>query len=218
MTPLRILIADDETVVRQSLAALLRMEDDLEVVGVVANGEELVAQVESKLPDVVLTDLQMPVLDGIGAIRQLKQSQPSVEVCVLTVHDRDELLFEALKAGAKGYLLKDATTEKVIEAVHAVARGETFIPPALVARVVDEFNRISQQRTDMQKLFSELSPREVEVLRLVADGHSNREIGGRLFISEKTVKCHVSNILSKLQVNSRTEAAIIAARSGLTDG
>ena len=217
MPNIRIVIADDETVIRQAMAQLLRMEADLEVVGVGANGEELVRLTGATLPDVVLTDLKMPVMDGLAAIRHIRREHPSVEVCVLTVQDADEYLFEALKAGAKGYLLKDSTPEKVIEAIHAVAQGDTFIPPPQVARVISEFNRISQQRAEIQKLFSELSHREVEVLKLIADGKTNKEIASALFISEKTVKCHVSNILSKLEVNSRTEAAILATQSGLGD-
>ena len=156
-------------------------------------------------------------MDGLTAIRIIKQEYPSVEVCVLTVQDDDVSLFEALKAGARGYLLKDANPQQIAAAVRAVQRGEAVIPPLLAGRVIDEFQRLAEQKEEMRRVFAELSHREVEVLRLIAKGRTNKAIAEELFLSEKTVKNHVSNILRKLEVNSRTEAAILAVQTGIAD-
>jgi len=179
------------------------------------NGEEAIDLVHEHLLDVLLTDLNMPVMDGLTAIRAIKQEYPNVEICVLTVHADDEHLFEALKAGAKGYLLKDATPDEVVEAVRTVAHGGAVLYAPLATRVLAEFQRLTQQKDDLQRLFSQLTRRELECLGLLADGKTNRQIADELFLSLKTVKTHVGNILRKLEVNSRTEAAILAVQSGL---
>lgn len=201
---------------RLAIAQILNGEPDIEVVGTAANGQEAMQLAREHSPDVLLTDLRMPVMDGLSAIQRIKQESPRIEVCVLTVCEDDTSLFEALQWGAKGYLLKNATPEDVAEAVRKVASGESAIPPALAARVLQEFQRLTQQQDELQKLFRELTPREMDILRGLAAGESNKQIGQRLFLSEKTVRNYVSSILLKLEVNTRTEAALIATRSGLT--
>jgi DNA-binding NarL/FixJ family response regulator len=215
MTKIRVAIVDDETVICQAMTRLLDMEEDLEVVGGGKNGEEAIDLVHEHLLDVLLTDLNMPVMDGLTAIRAIKREYPNVEICVLTVHADDEHLFEALKAGAKGYLLKDATPDEVVEAVRTVAHGGAVVYAPLATRLLAEFQRLSQQKDDLQRLFSQLTRREMECLQLLAEGKTNRQIADGLFVSLKTVKTHVGNILRKLEVNSRTEAAILAVQSGL---
>ncbi|PIX46648.1 MAG: DNA-binding response regulator [Armatimonadetes bacterium CG_4_8_14_3_um_filter_66_20] len=215
MAKIRVAIVDDETVIRQAMTQLLDMEEDLEVVGGGKNGEEAIDLVHEHLLDVLLTDLNMPVMDGLTAIRAIKREYPNVEICVLTVHADDEHLFEALKAGAKGYLLKDATPDEVVEAVRTVAHGGAVVCAPLATRLLAEFQRLTQQKDDLQRLFSQLTRRELECLGLLADGKTNRQIADELFLSLKTVKTHVGNILRKLEVNSRTEAAILAVQSGL---
>lgn len=213
---IKVIIAEDEALVRLAIAQILNGEPDIEVVGTAANGQEAMQLAREHSPDVLLTDLRMPVMDGLSAIQRIKQESPRIEVCVLTVCEDDTSLFEALQWGAKGYLLKNATPEDVAEAVRKVASGESAIPPALAARVLQEFQRLTQQQDELQKLFRELTPREMDILRGLAAGESNKQIGQRLFLSEKTVRNYVSSILLKLEVNTRTEAALIATRSGLT--
>lgn len=213
---IKVIIAEDEALVRLAMAQILNTEPDIEVADTAANGQEAVQLTHEHSPDVLLTDLRMPVLDGLSAIQQIKHELPHVEVCVLTVCEDDASLFEALKLGAKGYLLKNATPNEVAAAVRKVAAGESAIPPALAARVLQEFQRLTRQQNELQGLFSELTPREIDILKGIAAGESNKQIGQRLFLNEKTVRNYVSSILLKLQVNTRTEAAIVATRSGLS--
>jgi DNA-binding NarL/FixJ family response regulator len=212
---IRLLIAEDERLTREALARLLDMEEEIEVVGRAPNGRVAVELARQVLPDVLLTDIQMPEMNGIEATRRIKQEMPNIGIVILTIYDDDANVFEAIKAGAQGYVLKDSPPEETVAAVRAVARGEALLPPPIAARVIAEFSRISAQRAVDLKVFSELTDREREVLRLIGNGKRNREIAQELFISEKTVKNHVSNILWKLQVNDRTEAALFAARQGL---
>ena len=216
MTTIRILIVDDQALFREGLRTLLSVQTDLEVVGEAANGEEALHLAENLRPSVVLMDLQMPVLDGVAATRRLHVEQPYCRVIVLTTFDDDEYVFEGLRAGAVGYLLKDAPSEKLVEAIRAAARGESFLQPSVAAKVVAEFARLSDKKKERpQPLVDPLSDRELEILRLIANGASNKEIAASLFIAEGTVKNHVTNILGKLGARDRTQAAIKARELSL---
>ena len=213
MPPIRLLIVDDQALFREGLRTLLSVQPGLEVVGEAGNGEEALSRAAAVRPDVVLMDLQMPVMDGAAATRLLKTRQPAAQVIVLTTFDDDENVFEGLRAGAVGYLLKDTPSPKLVEAIRLAARGESFLEPSVAAKVVSEFARLSPRPADA--LAESLSERELEVLRLAAGGASNREIAAALVIAEGTVKNHLTSILSKLDASDRTEAAVKAKELGL---
>jgi len=216
MTPIRILLVDDQALFRESLNAFLSLQPEFTVVGEAANGEEALRLAGSLKPQVVLMDVRMPVMDGVEATRRLHAAQPGCRVIVLTTFDDDEYVFEALRNGAVGYLLKDTSADKLFEAVRAAARGESFLQPSIAAKVVEEFARLARQAPERpQPLPEALSPRELEILRLVAAGATNREIAARLYITEGTVKNHVTEILGKLGVTDRTQAALKARDLGL---
>jgi DNA-binding NarL/FixJ family response regulator len=216
MNPIKILLVDDQPLFREGLCTLLSVHPDFEVVGEAANGAEAIRLARSLLPLVVLMDLQMPVLDGVAATRRLHEEQPNCRVIVLTTFDDDELVFDGLRAGAVGYLLKDAPSEKLAEAIRVAARGETFLQPSVAAKVVAEFARLSRKtETTANAVIEPLSEREIEILRLIAQGASNREIAGTLFLAEGTVKNHVTSILGKLEARDRTQAALKAKDCGL---
>jgi DNA-binding NarL/FixJ family response regulator len=214
--PITVLLVDDQALFREGLRTLLSVQPDLEIVGEAANGEEALRIAAALRPAVVLMDLQMPVLDGVAATRSLRKLQPECRVIVLTTFDDDEYVFEGLRAGAVGYLLKDAPSEKLVEAIRAAARGESFLQPSVAAKVIAEFKRITDIPYERrQPLIEPLSGRELEILALLANGSSNKEIAVALFISEGTVKNHVTNILGKLAVRDRTQAALKARELGL---
>lgn len=215
--PIRILLVDDQALFREGLSTLLSVYDDLEIIGEVNNGQEAIDFVVQDQPDVILMDLRMPVLDGVAATRQICADFPKSRIIVLTTFDDDEHVFDGLRAGAVGYLLKDVPSEKLVEAIRATAAGQSFLQPSIAAKVVAEFTRISDAPpTDPQAALVEpLSDRELEILELIATGASNKEIARKLYITEGTVKNHVTNILGKLGVRDRTQAAIKAKDMGI---
>jgi len=213
-SPIRILLADDQALFREALALLLEAQPDLTVAGEAADGGAAVRRTIALRPDVVLMDLRMPGEDGVAATRRLREAGSPARVIVLTTFDDDADVFEALRAGAVGYLLKDAPGEQLVAAVRAAARGESFLPPAIAAKVVAEFARISHRRP-LQPLADPLSERELEVLRGLATGATNRELADRLFIAEGTVKNHITAILAKLAVRDRAQAVLKARDLGL---
>ncbi|MFZ0547468.1 MAG: response regulator transcription factor [Candidatus Promineifilaceae bacterium] len=219
---IRILLVDDQALFREGLRTLLSIRSDLEVVGEAENGREAVEMAAKLRPDVILMDLRMPVLNGVAATRQLQVERPESKVIVLTTFDDDEYIFDGLRAGAVGYLLKDVSSDKLVEAIRAAARGESFLEPSIAAKVVAEFNRLSgggrsreTATTERQPLAEPLSERELEILGVLAAGASNREIAQQLYITEGTVKNHVTNILGKLGVRDRMQAALKARELGL---
>jgi DNA-binding NarL/FixJ family response regulator len=216
MNPTRVLLVDDQGLFREGLRTLLSVQPGLEVVGEAANGEEAVQRARTLQPEVVLMDLRMPVLGGVEATRRLRAALPRCQVIVLTTFDDDEEVFDALRAGAAGYLLKDAPSEKLVEAIRAVARGESFLQPSIAAKVVAEFTRLSGARpASLPALLEPLSDREREVVRHLARGMSNKEIATALDLAEGTVKNHMTNILGKLGALDRTQAALKARELGL---
>lgn len=210
----RVLLVDDQTLFRAGLRTLLSTRSELEVVGDAENGQVALERAAATRPDVVLMDLKMPVLDGVAATRKLRVQMPSVRVVALTTFEDDELVFECLRAGAVGYLLKDAPTDKLVEAVLAAARGESVLQPSVASKVLAELTRLGSGVPSGE--LAKLSDRERDVLRLIARGASNKEIASALFIAEGTVKNHVTNILTKLEVDDRTQAALRARELGLT--
>lgn len=215
MSKIRVLIAEDVGTLCSALAELLGREADLEVVKAVLNGRDALIEALALRPDVVLTDLQMPKMDGIELTREVRAQLPDTAVVILTVFDDDDNLFAAIKAGAQGYVLKDADTSRVADAIRAAHEGEGFLSAGLVTRVLREFSRIDTLARRGRELSATLTRREVAVLELLAGGLRNRQIAQRLGLTEKTVRNHMSTILGKLHANDRTEAALIAARHGL---
>ena len=207
-----LLITDDHALVRQGIRAFLELQPDLNVVGEAGSGEEAVRMAAELVPDVVLMDLVMPGIGGVEATRQVKQVSPHSQIIVLTSYHEDEYIFPALRAGALSYVLKDVGPDELADTVRKASRGESVLHPRVASRVVEE---LRGTRRDMPNLFTDLSDRELEVLRLIADGLSNAEIADKLIISEKTVKGHVSNILGKLHMMDRTQAAVFALQQGL---
>ena len=216
-----VLIADDQAIVRQGLAVILGYEPDIAVAGFAVNGEEAVAMAAELKPDVVLMDLKMPTLNGIHATRRIAQQLPGVKVLVLTTYDGDEWLFDALRAGACGYLLKDSDGDAIVAAIRGAVAGEVHLDPHVAGKVLREFNRVAEPAKPKQAsgadepLYETLSERELAVLQELAQGRSNQEIAATLFLAEGTVKNYVSTIMAKLHANDRTQAAVYALKRGL---
>nr|WP_255378059.1 response regulator transcription factor [Quadrisphaera sp. DSM 44207] len=216
--PVRVLIADDHHLWRRGLEMVLGTEDDMEVVGEASDGLEAVTKAAALLPDVVLLDVRMPRRSGIEACREIKAAAPATKIVLLTSSDEESDLFDAVRAGANGYLLKDIPTEEIADGLRAVMGGQSLISPAMAGALLTEFASLSRRAEQpRQAPAPKLTEREVEVLRLVARGKGNREIASELFISENTVKNHVRNILEKLQLHSRTEAALYAVKERILD-
>ena len=220
-TPVRVIIADDQPLFRRGLWVVLGTDERIEVVAEAENGEEAIARTVELSPDVVLMDVRMPKMNGIEAARVINQrvinkEVPATKVIMLTVSDEEEDLYEAIKAGASGYLLKEISPEDVADAIVAVSQGQSLITPSMASKLLTEFQKLSTRKEETSEVPTP-TPRELEVLKLVAKGMSNREIGEELFISENTVKNHIRNILEKLHLHSRMEAVIYAVRERLLD-
>jgi DNA-binding NarL/FixJ family response regulator len=218
--PIRALIVDDHALFRRGLEMVLAAEDDIELVGEASDGAEAVQKAGEALPDVVLMDIRMPKSSGIEACRAMKEVAPSSKIVMLTISDEEEDLFEAIRAGASGYLLKDIPLDEVADVVRAVHGGQSLINPSMAAKLLTEFatlNKRDQEERAEQVPAPKLTDREMQVLKLVAKGMNNRDIAKELFISENTVKNHVRNILEKLQIHSRMEAVMIAVREKLIE-
>ncbi|MGY5124964.1 response regulator [Streptomyces nigrescens] len=217
MTTIRVLIADDQMMVRQGFTVLLNAEPDIEVVGQAVDGLDALTRVAELAPDVVLMDVRMPRLGGIEATRRLtKPAGATVNVLVLTTFDLDEYVYEALRAGASGFLLKDASADELAHAVRVVAAGDALLAPNLTKRLIAEFSRVtSSPRARLKDRVGDLTERETEVLSLIAQGLTNGEIAERLVLAEQTVKSHVGRILGKLGLRDRTQAAVFAYETGL---
>jgi NarL family two-component system response regulator LiaR len=224
---IRVYIADDHAIVRKGIRALLATEPDIEVIGEATNGKEAVTGAERVQPDVILMDLVMPEMDGIEAIRRITAHQPKARILVLTSFAADDKVFPAIKAGAMGYLLKDSDPEDLVRAIHQVYKGESSLHPTIARKLLQELSGVPERQATREPaspgmstqrdgaVVEPLTVREVEVLRLVARGRSNKELAAQLMISAATVRTHMSNILSKLHLASRTQAALYALREGL---
>ncbi len=213
MTTIRVLIADDHRLFRLGLRQACESAGDFEVVGEAEDGQEAVELARRCRPDVILMDINMPILDGVEATRCIMENDPSIQVIMLTIYRRDRYVFEAIKAGARGYLLKDVDERELLEAIRAVHRGEALINPGLATKLLDEFRRLGQAAAEAGDV-ERLTQGEMDALRLVAQGASNKEIAARLHLAESTVSNRLSNIYQKLHVNSRTQAALLALRRG----
>ncbi|GHH27609.1 response regulator [Streptomyces rubradiris] len=213
---IRVLIADDQQMVRQGFTVLLNAQSDIEVIGQAVDGRDAIARTAELSPDVVLMDIRMPELGGIEATRRITEDHPGVRVLVLTTFDLDEYVYDALRAGASGFLLKDASADQLAEAVRVVAAGDALLAPGITRRLIAEFSRLDGGgRTPLRRRVGELTERETEVLALIAQGLSNAEIAERLVVAEQTVKTHVGRILVKLGLRDRTQAAVYAYESGV---
>jgi len=212
---INVVIADDQGMVRSGFSVLLNAQHDIEVIGEAVNGQEAVTQAASLHPDVILMDVRMPVLDGLQATRQITAMPDAPKILVLTTFDLDDYVYEALRSGASGFLLKDASARELAEAVRLVAAGDALLAPGVTRRLIAEFARMGAPRAPSRKQLEGLTERESEVLALVARGMSNGEIADHLVVAEQTVKTHVSRILMKLGLRDRTQAVVLAYESGL---
>jgi len=213
---IKVLIADDHTLIREGLCKILSTEEVIEVVGEAENGQQAIEQALKVKPDIILMDITMPGTNGIEATKIIKSKCPEIGIIALTIHNQEEYLFELIKAGVSGYVLKDISSDLLIQTILGVAKGESFIPPSMTTKILAEFSRLASlsSRSDPPQ---GLTRREVDVLRLVAQGESNRSIATKLFISEKTVKNHLTSIFQKLGVIDRTQAALLAVKNKIVD-
>ena len=215
---LKVLIVDDHALFRRGLQMVLRQEPDIDVIGEAADGNEAVEMAQESMPDVILMDVRMPHRTGIEATHQIKDLLPHVKILMLTISDEEADLYEAIKAGASGYLLKEIPIDEVSEAIRSVSAGQSRLSPSMAAKLLTEFAAMSKRAAETRQLPApRLTEREMEVLRLVAQGLNNRDIAGKLFISENTVKNHIRNILEKLHLHSRMEAVVYAVREKLLE-
>ena len=212
---IRVVVADDQGMVRSGFSILLNAQADIEVVGEAVNGQEAIVRAVELQPDVILMDVRMPVLDGLQATRQITAVNGAPKVLVLTTFDLDDYVYEALRAGASGFLLKDASAGELAEAVRVVAAGDALLAPGVTRRLIAEFARLGAPRSVTRKNLEDLTERETEVLALVARGMSNTEIAAHLVVAEQTVKTHVSRILMKLALRDRAQAVVFAYENGL---
>ena len=212
---IRVLVADDHTIVRKGLCALLDGDKEIEVVGEAENGREAIKKVEQVQPDIILMDITMPGLNGLETTRQLKKRHPKIKILILTMHDNEEYIFETLRAGASGYLVKRTAPDELISAIHAINRGGSFLSPSISKRVIEGYIRVGQSEQEEDEAFIKLTDREREVLQLIAEGRVNREIAELLHISIKTVETHRSHIMKKLNIRNIAELTRYAIRKGL---
>lgn len=210
---MKVLICDDQAIVRDGLSMMLKLEKDIEVVATAEDGATAVELAGTKRPDLILMDLKMPVMNGVEATRQIKTRYPDISILVLTTYSDDEWVFDAIRAGASGYLLKDTPRDDLIKAIRGTLAGRTYVDPSIAGKVLDRVT--SQQTQPATLLTAKLTDREIEILRLIANGFSNADIAAKLFLSEGTVRNHVSAILNKMGVSDRTQAAVIAIQHGL---
>ena len=227
MEKIKILIADDQILMREGLRTILGLEEDITVVGVVGNGREAFDKAREYFPDIILMDIRMPIMNGVEATKLIHQHLPGIKIIILTTFDDDEYIFDALKSGASGYLLKDLPSEELIGAIRKVYRGGVLMPPEIMAKVVAEFARMGDIRQEdhhrvpmgemigKREIVEQLTSREIEIIRLISAGKSNKEIAGTLYITEGTVKNHISNILGKMDLRDRTQIVIYAIQNRL---
>lgn len=214
---LRILLVDDHILFRKGVAALLSSRQDIQVVGEAGDGHAAIAAARELLPDVILMDISMPICNGLEATRTIKREMPHVRIAMLTVSDDDQHLFEAIKSGAQGYLLKNLEPHQLYEMLESISRGEAPLSGVIAAKILQEFTRPVQDSNQEAVIRDELTAREMDILQLVAEGQTNKEIASTLFISENTVKIHLRNILEKLHLQNRIQAAVYAVRQGLVN-
>jgi len=218
MEQIRVLIADDHRVLREGLAAILKTKDNIVVVGEAQDGLEAVEQARTLLPDVIMMDVSMPRMGGVEATKTIKREFPHIGIIALTMYDEQQYIFDLVRAGATGYLLKDTDSSQIVAAIQAIYRGESLIHPSVASKILAEFSLMSQRKGKKASgVDHDLTDREITVLQFVSEGKTNKEIANNLDLSEKTVKNHVRNIFHKLQVYDRTQAAILGIRKGLID-
>jgi DNA-binding NarL/FixJ family response regulator len=212
---IKVIICDDQDIVRDGLELLLKLEADIEIIGIASDGAEAVEMTVQKKPDLVLMDLKMPVMNGVDATREIKAKCAGVKVLVLTTYGTDDWVFDAIRAGASGYLLKDSPRETVLSAIKGTIEGKTYIDPSVAGKLLGEISSIKKKSSDL--IMDKITQRETEVFKLLAKGLSNGDIAKQLYLSEGTVRNHVSSIISKLGVSDRTQAAILALQNGFGD-